>query len=244
MTKTQIGIMSFFAGLLVIGGILFLLRPRLAPAPVVPEFQSEEVAATSDESTKEEWTTYRNDVFGFSIEHPTSWEIAQSNENGTPMVTIYKPGSALGNPDEATPPYTHWTNATHVSVYPSGIPTEGVGGLTRPSTVKFTIAAKQANDHLVYSKGASMESLKVEDGAPWATLVSFENPPVNWRPWGFVWAGLALPNMATVCFRNGEEIKNDQCDPLAGDEIIHIGTPEAADRAIEERMLASFKFLD
>jgi hypothetical protein len=247
MSPRRIAIVSFFAGIVVVGGGLLLMKFwRGQMIPETPVVREPDVAATSTPPAEEQWTTYRNDIFGFSIEHPASWEVAERNANGTPMISIYKPGSHVPHPGsiQSNPPFSHWDTATHVSMYPSGIPTEGAAGFTQPNKLDLHVEVKQANDYLAFPKGTNIEQVQATNGDPWATFISFENPPTNWKPWGFVWVAVALPDMSTLCLRNGETVDEVHCDPLAGDQVIHIGTPNPTERAIEERMLTSLRFAD
>ncbi len=161
---------------------------------------------------------------------------------------MYKPGS-FSHPDpsvEDRPPYTHFANATHVSVYPHGVPTEWVIGVTRPSKLLLDTQVATANDYLILPKdfvamAATPEALE-KAWEPWATFVTFTDPPVNWKPWGFVWAGVTIVGSDNLCFRNGDPLPGENCDPLAGDDLINRGIINSEDRSIEEKMLASLRF--
>lgn len=174
------------------------------------------------------WETYTNEGFGFSIRHPESWQVHEAPEDPIePKFNIYKP------PAQAELPYTHHTQgATHVSVFPHGIPTEGVFGESRESTVDFGAGAQQARDFIL------------ADGTVWATFANFPNASTDWNESGFVFAAVEVGNLETECRRDGEIIPEEQCDPLASDDqIIRRGSVSEEDRRIQELMLESLEFM-
>lgn len=254
MTPTRIAIVSFLGGAALVAVVFFLFVERVPQSPEdAGVIEDHGLGLPQPDEAPETWVVYENEPFGFSIDRPASWKIAESNEGGTAMITIYKPGSFIvsesgstGGFVAETPPYTHFSNATHVSIYPVGIPTEGVVGRMRESTITFGPKTDRATDYLSLGSGAEAALVRGVDaaGAPWATYVTFAEPPENWKPWGFVWASVALEGDRTVCYRNGKSIDTKSCDPLSGDDIVHTGTPDPDERAIEVRMLESFRFLD
>jgi hypothetical protein len=174
------------------------------------------------------WATYTNHAYDFEISHPAHWIVAEFPDNEiAPMFNIYKPGQAVG-----TEPLDHFASVTHVSIYPRGIPTEGVFGERRESAAQFGEEVAQTHDFLL------------EGGEVWATYATFENFPSRWDAPGFVWAHVAIQDLEVVCMSGAEVVSDEACDPLFGDQIVRRGTISKADRTIEERMLASFKFLD
>ena len=239
-------IVAFIAGIILTGVVVWFLNDRTSPTvpataglPNAPEFVSVPDVPT--------WQTYRNDMFGFSIEHPAHWRMYESLDNGVPMITLYEPANTVapGGDSRAEPPYTHFSNATHVSFYPSGIPTEGVIGMTRPTTIQFMTDIKTAIDYLALpsgSDGSTTGGVTIESGRVWATMVVFENPPLNWKPWGFLWASVFMSDSDMVCYRDGARVDENACDPLVGDSVLHTGSPDPAIRAVEERMLESLRF--
>ncbi len=251
MSSRQIrtAILGFLGGAALVAMFFFLFVERTprSPQDITP------IDGTTLETAPAraiEWREYRNEIFGFSLEYPASWQIVEKTSSGVPMITIYKPDSAVSSGSDVSTeaPYTHFSNATHVSIYPSGVPTAGVIGFTQPSTVPFVPQTEQATDYFAVPPGTSFAVFDAEAltdaGKPWATYVTFTAPPTNWKPWGFVWAGVAMSEHASICFRMGERIPSDTCDPLTGDDVVHEGIPDPTDREIEKRILASLRFID
>ncbi|MDQ3077206.1 MAG: hypothetical protein M3Q63_04105 [bacterium] len=170
--------------------------------------------------------TYRNETYGFEIQYPATWTVAVDDR--IPGIHIYKKTDTL--PDYVT----HHTPLTHVSIYPDGIGTEGVQGMTSTSTIIFNEDVKTAFDY------------KLEDGKIWSTFVTFNNPPANWEPWGFVWAGVTIENQKMMCQREGQPATVGNCEigiEYAPSETIISGTINQSDRATQEQIVASFRFI-
>lgn len=174
------------------------------------------------------WQTYENETYHFQIKYPPGWEVAEfTRGNVAPAFNVYKKTSDL---DESKLPYTHFSNATHVSIYPHGIPTEGVSSDRRDSDVYTKEVAEVKRDFLLAG------------GSPWATIIYFKNSPNSWRDWGFLWAGLAVSNESFECLRENRAIPIENCDPLTGDKTVRYGVTIARDRDIEEKIIATFEF--
>src|SRR3989344_4494329 len=77
------------------------------------------------------WSTYRNDVYGFEITYPSDWQIAEfPDDPAAPTFNIF--------PESVTekPPFIHHDDVTQVSIFPQGVPTEGIFGENVPSDVE------------------------------------------------------------------------------------------------------------
>lgn len=167
----------------------------------VSENESEEAVDTSS------WSVYTNEEFDFELKYPADdWNMVEAPDDLiTPKFNFYiKP---QGVPVDT--PITHHSNVTNVSVFPEGIPTEGVIGQTGPLE----------ND---WGDGVSSESriYTLEDGTPFAAYIKYEETPESWNESGFVWARLGSQNLEGVCFENGVEMDpSDRCDPLGNEDI-------------------------
>lgn len=168
-----------------------------------------------------EWQTYRSEEFDFEIKYPPSWSVAESDEIA-PMISIYKAG-------QSGAPFNHFANALHMSIYPHGIPTEGVQSERQEASVKVKGSSK-AND------------LLLENGNVFASSYTFEELPASWEPWGFLWARGRIDNQGSKCIKDGEEIPREECDIFEGDSIVVTGSVSASERALIEAMLQTFTF--
>ncbi len=179
------------------------------------------------------WVTYTSEHFSFSIQHPDEWEVATSNGPMAPLFTFYRPPL----PEGTDAPLTHHDSGTHVSVYPEGIPTEGIFGETAPTSV--TLAEVELEEGLDY---------QLTDGTPWATLLQFEVIPASWNQSGFVFARQPIHNLDIYCQTDtGERIEIEECDPLGPPEPITVkreGSIDRETRDIIEAMLATFTFTE
>lgn len=177
-----------------------------------------------------DWVTYRNDTYNFEIQHPADWIVTVSDEDFEPKINIYKEN------ETAKPPFIHHSQVTHVSIFPKGVGTEGVESDMATSTVKFAEPVQNSIDFFIAG------------GTPWATYTTFKKIPSSWDSFGFVWAGVKIENPSSDCVVKEESVPMEDCDlgqaRKPGAHIVLKGRVDAADRALEERMLATFHFLE
>lgn len=205
---------------LVIGFFVIFSGPGIeAPAPNGP-------AETN-------WIAYENDAFGFKIMHPSDWVVHEAPDNEImPAFNIY-PASYESSLTPRDLPLIHHSDTPNVSIFPNGVPTEGVFGDTVESNVEFTEKPERAIDFVL------------ENGDRWATFAGFSNGPDLWESFGFVWAKAEINNYSAVCVRDGKERPVESCDFLGSDDkIIHRGAVDGKMRAIQVRILESFEFRD
>lgn len=185
--------------------------------------------ATSTDEVRENWIRYHNEDYNFSIRHPESWKIRETvSRAGTPFINI------VPQTNTATEPIDHFVNTTHVSVYPEGIPTEGVIGQTAELTVAMQPAVAQGRTYLLESQ------------QPFGYYITFETSPVTWEPYGYVWGRIEV-NDYTVRCHVGENVvsaSSPECQPLMGDSLIHSGTVSEQDAATVRTILESFRFMN
>ncbi len=172
------------------------------------------------------WKTYRNEDFDFEIKYPKDWSVAEISDNELGPIFNFYPEITSG-----TPPFIHFSEINHVSVYPYGIPTEGIAGEYRASFVNLGEPLNQAIDFIL------------EDNTPWATYINFVQRPGSWQESGFIFAGTEIINLRMVCMKGNQPIEFEKCDPFTGDLIIRSGEIDMNVRRTQEAMLSSFKFL-
>lgn len=211
--------------------ILILLVLSLAGAGVylfINHYDASPEEKGAEEFDTSDWETYRNVQFGFTIQYPPEWAVMEApGDQIAPKFNIYKPEDV-----RSELPLTHHSEGTHVSIFPEGIPTEGVFGESLPSTIEFVVATENARDYVLV------------DGSVWATVVNLRNSPESWRESGFIFAGLLIGNHEIECYRSGEMISDEQCDPLTGDQLVHLGEVSERDRRIQVEMIKSFRYIE
>ena len=214
---------ALLLSILVLVGILWHIASQDAdPLPKRDEvIKNVEVIDTSS------WHIYTNDTYQFTIAYPEPWAVDVSDDQLTPSITVYKPGEPgeLGTLD-------HFANRTHVSIYPRGLPIEGVIGEQRPSSVTLAYQTNQAIDFVLTEHN------------PWATYITFVVTPDRWGPSGYIWASNRVTNLFTVCSRGGQTIPRTECDPLFGDTMTREGEVSEEDRQLIEVILGTFRFLE
>jgi len=164
-----------------------------------------------NESAVEQGEMWTNAQYQFSLQYPQKgWQaVSDTSASLSPKFTIFSEPT----PEDESPPFDHFANATHVSVYPRGIPTEGVVGTTRD--IAFEVPFALSSESTTYV---------LEEGMPYATYLVPQNPPASWNDSGFVWVRARIENFSSVCLRNGEEIDMEACDILGGDDsVVHRG---------------------
>ncbi|MEX0672559.1 MAG: hypothetical protein WDZ82_00975 [Candidatus Paceibacterota bacterium] len=210
-------------GVLVLAMIVFSGDDQMSPVDDVVD----EGVDTSD------WQTYTSDEYDFSISHPSDWTVASHaptddniSETGmiSPAINIF--------PEDAdvSAPFDHHNEVANVSVFPSGVPTEGVAGEQEQSGMLFNTQPAEAFDYVL------------DDGTSWATLVRFEDVPESWEPYGFIWARADIADLEVECISDGEVVSSEQCDPLTGDRVIRSGSVDNDQREIQEEIIKSFEF--
>lgn len=175
------------------------------------------------------WQTYASEQYNFSIRYPQDWEIAVGTLIIDPAISIYKPNSST-----STPPFNHFIDATHVSVYPHGIATEGEVGQTATSS----IATSYDTD--------SLYDFTLNNDLPWATYLNPAKEPASWNQSGFIWAKVSLEDVFTRCLNtDNEAVALNQCLEIPKNnnlELIHQGEINKHDRAIQEEIIKSFQW--
>ena len=177
-----------------------------------------------EEIKTEGWETYTNQDLGFELKHPEDWNLETLDLPYGEIIRVKKTEEDLDD--------DQLTGATHLSIFPQGLPREGVFGNRSTSSLELSFETKQ-NQKFV-----------LENGEAWAYQVSFARHPENWNQDNFIWASLRIDNLETKCFRGGEEISREECDPLlTDDQTRRVGEVDSRDRQILEEMLESFEFI-
>jgi hypothetical protein len=176
--------------------------------PAVPDSgsASEEV----DTSAWEGEVTSR--AYGFRVPYPTtSWSFHRDTSfSMSPKFNLYQkpPGVPLDLPLD------HFSNVSHFSVYPKGIPTEGLFG----DVVEFNLRTS-------FPVSEESKVFVLDDGTTFAAYVKPADPPEGWGEAGFVWLRVRVEDLEVRCLREGEEVGAEECDPLAReDRILRSGT--------------------
>lgn len=226
VTLTLLGLaVAIFAGVVV---LYFIGRstpqPIYMPEPVAEKTQEEEV--TKEPDPREGWRVYNNEMYDFHLEYPEGWAVATGTlETGDPVVTVYP--AML---ESTSSVYSHQDQATHVSVYPNGVATEGIAGEMESSDIIITIPGASAKDYLL------------RGGKVWATRVQFDKVPESWNAAGFVFARTYVEEEELFYMRGDTEIYQEQFDPVTGDHIERSGFIDVKVRAVQEEILRGFAF--
>lgn len=176
------------------------------------------------------WSSYTNDTYHFTLQYPADdWNVEEDvSFEFSPKYNFYEKPAGV----PVSLPLTHHANMTHASVYPLGIPTEGVFGTAVP--LGFSVPYANMDESKMYL---------LEDGTPFAAMIVPESRPASWNDSGFVWVRAFIEGYETECVRNGAVVGADTCDPLTrDDEIVHTGVVDivAWERAVAVAQSLSF----
>ena len=184
----------------VLGFVIFYQESKKTEKTVEEESQAENVEGDAP-------YLYKSDQYNFSVTVPVGWKVAEGTIGNVPAINIF-PENQIH--DEM---YDHFSNFTHISFYPMGIPTEGVFAQTKPLDLSLQV---KTNDE---SRGYMLGN-----GDVFAQYVLFENFPDSWKEYGFVWTRIAVQNQEERCSSGGEFVPIDQCDVFFGDGIVVTGS--------------------
>lgn len=187
-------------------------------------------AEESSEFTYDEWETFTSEEFGFSIRYPESWLFSVDTERPfAPMFSFYIPNDDM---DHIGPFDHHYVGIDHVSIYPHGIPTEGVFGQTT------SIPEDWRND---LTRESSLYVL--EDDVPFAAYLRFEQSPESWEDWGFVWMRSRIQDEEIIYLIDGEEVDRE-VDPLGDPRvtIVRRGEVDSEVWSTMKRVVESIEF--
>lgn len=202
------------------------MQPEVVEDSVAP---SENVDA-ENKNLSEGWNTYVSEDFDFEMKYPDGWVVATGTlSTGDPVVTFTQATQAVSTSSLV---YSHQDVASHVSVYPYGVATEGIASDLEPSSVVLPLPYAFAQDYILTSS------------RPWATKVTFSEYPDSWSESGFVFARMLVEEEQLMYMRGSEQIEQYEFDPMTGDHIERAGFIDTNAREVEENILLSFRFLN
>jgi hypothetical protein len=186
-------------------------------------------AGNIQESEQQSWQTYVNDEYNFSIDFPRGWHLYEDFDTASPIINFYvsRPGVEA--------PLDHFSRTAHVSIYPNGIPTDGIIG--------DRVEISESQD-LISENVSNFTNYTLNDGRVWARMITFEDHPESWKDWGFVWARTEVKNYQERCFSGEQEVSEFECNVFMGDEIRRFGEVNEDMTQTQLKMLNSFKFLE
>lgn len=173
-----------------------------------------------------QWVEYVNEEYDFSLSYPKHWKIHVEDDDLSPKINIYP------FQDDIILPFDHFAEATHFSIYPKGVPSEGLIGQNIDVSLPLNEKVKSAKEYIL------------SNNDKWATMVSFEDTPSSWKPWGFIWSGVKVKNLEFSCKRGNQEVEVEVCNPFEGDTLLREGNVNSDLIEIERKIINSFKFIE
>lgn len=190
---------------------------------------SKSLEKINSQPDEERWKIYSNKQYGFEIKFPSTWHLYEDFTTSNPVVNIYP--QTFGE----HPPFNHFSNSPHVSVYPNGLAMDGVVG--------DRLLINDGEEFFPYVTTSKLTEFKTKDGSTWAITTQFLGIPNQWSEWGYLWARMEVKNFEEICVRNGNEISKDECNIFEGDQITRSGEVDDVSEQLIRSMLNSFKFI-
>ena len=182
-----------------------------------------------NDSSEVSWQTYENNEYNFSLEIPVDWLVFEDLSGPNIKFNFY-PKNVMNEP-----PFTHFSENQHLSVYPNGIATEGIHGQNEITLTDEYVKIDEINKITNYI---------LNNEEVWAQMITFSMTPDRWKEWGFIWHRFNIINYNESCFSEGEPVSVYDCNVFTGDEIRRFGEVSESSKKINQRILQSFKFLN
>jgi len=212
-TKKTISLFLFALAILV---MMFIIVSNKNEKPPKGEVTSE--------AEKIDWRHYKNDEYSFELDFPANWHIYEDFTGPTVTINFYK------KTPNTNPPFDHFSSTPNFSVFPLGIPKEGIVG--KKNIVK---------DTPILNNSKTMNFI-LENGEIWSKMISFNKTPPSWKEWGFVWVRNEVSDYDEKCFREEKEVSVYECNIFQGDEIRRFGDVNQKIIDINDEIIESFHF--
>lgn len=178
---------------------------------------------------------YTNENWSFSLEHPESLQVLESELPGnSPVINLYSEQAAYN------PPFAihEEPGNSYLAILPKGF------GVDAPSGKRKSLAGWNGNlsiDPELNKKESKVYLL--ESGEPWGFYLRFANPPSNWGEYGSVFVHFKVNDFKAECFSDsGEKKEMKNCDPMGPDEVRYSGNVEASSKQVLMEVLQTLKF--
>lgn len=165
--KTSTGLIIIFAAAVMIFGGCYTYATVVMPQPDYSTSTTNTVTPKTTDTATNDWKTYTNDIYGFSLKYPKEWFIDSSNSDGLIVISNYKDGSKY---DKSNTP------SDYVSLL-----IRNIDNKTTPTIIEddFVINQESKENVTIYSVRGS-ESLK-SSRIIWAKIAKFKSGSTNFE---------------------------------------------------------------
>ncbi len=146
--------------------------------------------------------------FGVQLSSDEGWTITATNSDETvavPIATIH-PEDVSEN--EFDPPYDHFINANHVSVYPKGFPIEGL-----------MVSAEPIEEDFGFALSAESKMFVTESGQPFALYLKPQQLPQGWTQSGYIFARAQINDFDQYCLTSESERREANDCEFMGEDV-------------------------
>jgi hypothetical protein len=156
------------------------------------------------------WQTVTSTRYNITVSYPPHWQVSTTSPDTGGIAPVLSVHPAEQTADLSAP-YYHFDNATHVSIYPHGIPT---GALLAPRVSAQAVTGPDFTDARALLMGSST-AFAYEAVAPMY--------PAQWKPWGFLFARVYIADMAITCRvpSASDHRVAPQCPPFLENRDVH-----------------------
>ena len=201
------------------------------------EKQGEEREAEKNKTldTLESHNQFVSEKFQLVLEYPENFEISEDSLPGkAPLINVFR----KGNKDK--PPFgihEDLENA-YISFLPKGFGVDGPSSTQKsveefgnPLPLSFEINENKSRVYLM------------NNGEVWGFYIRFTTPPESWGEFGGIFISYTVRDFKARCKNSRDEEKPmEQCDPMAGDEVLYFGEVDKKSKKEIDKILESLWF--
>jgi len=183
-----------------------------------------------------DWKSYQNADHGIAFRYPADWLITEQSQEAY-VINVYPRGRGA---ESALPLGLHEeASLSYLSIFPEGMGTElPAGGAIELSTLNSGVPNLQFG---VKKEESSL--FRLENGTEWAYYLRPLSPPMSWSKYGFIFAQIGVNNFTATCYdeQSGAEKPTENCDPMAGDQLVRAGEVKEREAKIIHHLLSSIQ---
>ncbi len=215
---------------LVFWALIFLFFLYFLIVIIKPNFRNQSGKVIRDEISSG-WNIYTNKKYEFEIKFPDHWNYFEDFSDSIPIINFYPKSHSK------KPPFDNFSEVSHISIFPNGLPIGGVVGDQLDATESIE------NERILQESVRQVINFNLHDGSVWARMIQFSSTPKSWNDRGYVWIRYEITGYDEKCMRGEQEISAHDCDFFGGDRIQRFGRINKGNEHLIEQIISSYKFL-
>lgn len=180
---------------------------------------------------------YQDSIYHIGFRYPAGLEVYRGElMPNAPVINVYPKGS------KQSPPFGIHEDPElgYIAVLPRGF------GVDAPAGRSEALKDREESPPVDLSiNSAESKVFLLENGEPWAYSIRFLDNVENWNDYGSIFVRLGVNNFRATCEEqeDGEKVKMEDCDPLAGDVIKYYGEIKEQEANLILETLQSIYFI-